>query len=741
MGDKLNGEIVRIEFNGATFEKTVIEPTYINFFFGNNGTGKTTIAKAIKSARNVTYAGQQYPVLIYDQDFINDNMKSYHNMKGIFTFDVINVDIQTERDKITDLENEKTVAEKAKTVVKEKLAKLDKEGMQRQYKSLKSLREAFSKLIPSKFDTSHKLISEIRKYPYVAAPIEDIKRQYDAIFDTDAKEYEEFPTIEDTSIMDKVEDSEILGIVITNSEETEFSQFLARIGAKEWMHQAHEKYHDVAEGHCPYCYRVLTPEFEQMFIKSFDDTYNTNVKKLKNFLETYEVYRDNLITHLRALPKAIYPGVNEKDYREKLEVLVVAIYENIDAIKSKIAEPSKIVKLRNIKPILDEIMEITNNINNMIRINNEAYHSKKKMIPELRKALFSHMAYELQKDFANHDRSKKMLADDINEQQGIITSLTKRIDDLKKQLQNKQVKDNTLAMEKINRMLCDANFQGFELRPYEQHSYDNTKQINYQVVRTSTGKVAENLSEGEKNFIAFLYFYQKVFDGENKIVVIDDPVSSMDSNTMFIVGNLVRTMVEICFNNIREMPIKGNFIKQIFIMTHNAYFHRDVVYPHADKYNYVSFYLISKTDNTSSITLCTKQNPRQPSTKLNVNPVKNEYAALWEEYKEAQTVIPLMNTIRKILEYYFLQMCGHDGNRLRETILEENKDMFIENGGYNTASMMLSYIDTTLHGVNDSIYYVGHGTDVALYRKIFQNIFRCMGQEQHYNMMMGGEEE
>ena len=57
------------------------------------------------------------------------------------------------------------------------------------------------------------------------------------------------------------------------------------------------------------------------------------------------------------------------------------------------------------------------------------------------------------------------------------------------------------------------------------------KPINYEVIRTSTGMIAEDLSEGEKNFIAFLYFLQKVFgndgdqeDTREKIVVIDDPV-------------------------------------------------------------------------------------------------------------------------------------------------------------------------------------------------------------------------
>lgn len=48
MGDKIKSEIIKIELNDATFEGTgaTVTPTYVNFFFGNNGTGKSTIAKA-----------------------------------------------------------------------------------------------------------------------------------------------------------------------------------------------------------------------------------------------------------------------------------------------------------------------------------------------------------------------------------------------------------------------------------------------------------------------------------------------------------------------------------------------------------------------------------------------------------------------------------------------------------------------------------------------------------------------
>lgn len=769
MSEKLQSEIIKIELDDATFQgtKTVFTPTYINFFFGNNGTGKSTIAKAIKSGRGVAFAdGKQfedYIPLVYNQEFINDNMRSYHEMKGIFTFDEVNSDLQDEFDQLNNQLGEarktKASAESAKAEVEGKLVELDDKSMRNQFSALKDLRNKFGKLIPSRLSTSKTLIPEIRRHLNKAALQDEaeMQRQYNAIYGSDAKEYTEFLTIPDTMVLDTVEGEEILNVVITNTAETEMAQFLKRIDATEWMRQAHERYHGKTEGRCPYCYRMLPEDFEQKFLESFDDLYDKNLQKLNAFLKSYRDKANALYLHISRLPEEIYPGTDEKGYNEKLAVLKDAVSENIDAIKSKIAEPSKKITLVEVASILEDISEMIATINKMIRTNNEAYNTKTKKISELRENLFCHMAYTLQRDFKMHDQSRKMIIDAVDVQKKIIKTQSDLMAEIKDKLRGKQgsVKDTTVAMKKINEMLRDANFQGFEMRPHIDSSQpaDGEKPINYEVIRTSTGKVTEDLSEGEKNFIAFLYFLQKVFgndsdqeDTREKIVVIDDPVSSMDSSTLFIVGEQIRKMVEVCRNNAdnRDAVMKGNFIKQIFVFTHNAYFHREVTYPHADRYEFVSFYLVRKIDNRSSVHLCDRQDPDEPTARINVNPVKNSYAALWEEYKEVSSAVPLMNAIRRILEYYFLQLCGYEGSNLRKTILEDNRDAFSrdefgneDNTRYDMASTMLSYIDAASYGVNDGLHYVDDGIDVELYRETFRMIFEHMHQEQHYNMMMG----
>ncbi|MFH0083694.1 AAA family ATPase, partial [Pseudomonas aeruginosa] len=65
----------------------------------------------------------------------------------------------------------------------------------------------------------------------------------------------------------------------------------------------------------------------------------------------------------------------------------------------------------------------------------------------------------------------------------------------------------------------------------------------------------ETLSEGERTFVTFLYFYHllKGSDSESgvttdRIVVFDDPVSSLDSDILFIVSSLIKAL----FDEVRQ---------------------------------------------------------------------------------------------------------------------------------------------------------------------------------------------
>src|SRR5699024_8970888 len=193
----------------------------------------------------------------------------------------------------------------------------------------------------------------------------------------------------------------------------------------------------------------------------------------------------------------------------------------------------------------------------------------------------------------------------------------KRIEEEAVELQN-QLTSVLPSIHKINTLLNSFGFTNFQLA-------ESDEQGNYKIVRENGEDANETLSEGEKTFITFLYFYQLI-NGSNdqdkvntsRIIVIDDPISSLDSNILFIVSNLINNLKQKIRNN------DSNF-KQLIILTHNVYFHKEISFNKSHgskKLHDETFWIIRKNNNVSHI------------YEYEENPIKNSYELLWKELKE-----------------------------------------------------------------------------------------------------------
>ena len=708
--------------------------------------------------------------LVFDQEYIDENMKSYHNMPGVFTINDVNIEIQNQIDAKTEEQANarKLIAEAKKELDKQKNEKTrsandfyrdcwdktEKEriGFEQTQKGLKNNKKKFAETLAS--------------YSPVEHNIDKLKRTYDSVYSSDAKAYPLFNVIDDINVLDNIEGNDLLPLAIVNTANTPFAQYMKELGSVKWVKNGHDDYQKKAGDKCPYCGQNLPRDYEENFAASFDKQYQINIQKLNDFLNAYTEAARKLLLSMQ-IPGEIYPAVDVKTYQDEITVLQAIITENINKIKEKLAEPSRIIELDITASKLQDMSYKIKEFNELITANNNIVKERDAKKEDCKKEIFEYMAFLVQYLAKVHAKREIAFNNEMTKQEGIIKKQKELVDKLRDELHvlNTQTVETESAMNNINSFLRNFGFRGFELRPKREHlqvyTGDSDKPEilsginyrNYEVIRTATGEVADKLSEGEKNFIAFLYFQQRVFGNETenadlreKIVVIDDPVSSMDSGTLFMVSTQVKKMIEICRNNAdnRNAVVHGNFIKQIFILTHNAYFHREITYPYVKNYDYVSFYLIRKTGEKSSIKLCETKNPNSPSDMMNVNPVKNTYAALWEEYKEVTSSTPLMNVTRRILEYCFLQLCGYEGATLRERILTKHKDMFTHDDSgiedytkFDIASAMLSYMTVNSNILNDGLNYVDDSVDVKKCRETFQMIFKYTEQEQHYNMMMG----
>ena len=105
----------------------------------------------------------------------------------------------------------------------------------------------------------------------------------------------------------------------------------------------------------------------------------------------------------------------------------------------------------------------------------------------------------------------------------------------------------------------------------------------------------------------------------------------------------------------------------------------------------------------------------------------------------------MKNVIRRILEYYFIQICGYDGHTLQDIILVKNRHRFVKvidesTGEEDTielrmVSSMINYLAADSFGVNEGLHFVEDSIAPEIYKDLTKRIFEAMGQPQHYQMM------
>lgn len=187
----------------------------------------------------------------------------------------------------------------------------------------------------------------------------------------------------------------------------------------------------------------------------------------------------------------------------------------------------------------------------IINTHNEQYDNFEKRAQEAKDGLINHYSAEHYTEYLNSSEK-------IEELGAVLVPLNESIECLDTQIAelNAQLSEHHIAEDRINELL--ASFIG--RNDIKLVTNDKGYFIEREGVR------AEHLSEGERTAIAFTYFIAKMeekdFDIKSSIIVIDDPISSLDTNALYAAGSFIRCHL-------------GD-ASQIFILTHNYQFFREI---------------------------------------------------------------------------------------------------------------------------------------------------------------------
>ena len=171
-----------------------------------------------------------------------------------------------------------------------------------------------------------------------------------------------------------------------------------------------------------------------------------------------------------------------------------------------------------------------------------------------------------------------------------------------------KLKDESKGADRVNDYLNNFfGHQSLSLKAIEETSGDASSGYRFEVTRNNMK--AFHLSEGECSLIAFCYFIAKLEDIETKgnqpIIWIDDPISSLDANHIFFVYSLINAKIVTLeeYEDGGEIKERDRF-KQLFISTHNLDFLKYLKrLPGALNKNKSQYFIITQTNQTSNIFL------------------------------------------------------------------------------------------------------------------------------------------
>ena len=723
----------------ATYDEVgcIVEPlNKINFIYGANGTGKTTISNYIKNPAipdfsNCVLNWQNTPldVLVYNKIFREENF-STGKINGVFTLgkatkeEIELIEEKTlQRTKITEEGKQKidtqgkqkeqlfTLEEKFKESIWEKLYK----------KNEKNFKEALRGSIKSKETFKNKVLSEFTPTIQATQTLDALISKSTTIFSDTTPTLLEFVPVLSNQKLHEIEDEKIWKKVIIGKSDVEISKLINLLNINDWVNEGKNFIQDET---CPFCQqKTITKHFVSQLENYFDETYLTELDHIKKLRDSYILYSENIINLLEQVERNQKTISNSKLnielFSSHLKTFIQQLKTNQVTLDSKIKEPSRKFELEKTKEQADLLNKIIIEANSEIKKHNDVVKNLEKEKEKLIKETWKYLVEEYRTEITDFTKDRNGLLKGI---EALEDQIKKKREEFRKIDQEiKTLSQNTTdiqpTIDEINRLLGYYGFLNFIIVKASEEGF-------YQIQRQDGTFAHHTLSEGEITFITFLYFLQLAKGSVNKdnitndrILVIDDPISSLDSNILFVVSTLVKNII----HDIKQE--KGN-IKQLILLTHNVYFHKEVSFidSRTDKCNKVRYWILRKNGMITNIQNYGMQNPIQSS-----------YSLLWQEYKNDSITssVSVQNIMRRIIENYFKLLGKYGDDKLIEKFTtKEEKEI---------CKSLISWINDGSHSIHDDLFIEAPMQTIETYKSVFKDIFEKTNHIAHYNMMMGIE--
>ena len=546
-----------------------------NLIYGQNGSGKTTLSRVLRdlglqrtpkyevlistggqNIRGADFRNAGMPIHVFNSEFVSENVFTIEG-KNVTPIIVLGTKNKNKLDKLT---------KKRKELVNAKIKRnMDQKEKKAAAKSLsshcQSHGQAIKRMLAGPGDNAHR---SYNKTKYQQRALEVLKNGNQSMHKLDEQTRARLQALHQAAPKRKIDEprypkpdlTALRGMVVDLLSQTMVSRPVPSLlndpDKAEWVRRGMDFHND---GGCPFCEKQIPKQRKSDLENHFNAEYKDSLASLERLAAYIRDVRESFLSDVTApdceiIHDSLHDGymaakVGLDDYRDSVK----AYLDSLEAALSR--------KRRHLfeSLALDGVLPPPgdgppDNLIKIIREHNKMCSNLSSRAADARE--------KLEYDYVAEDHEFVQLHDDSLAADRAAADSADRVDALADEV-SKMERD----MANHSRAAYDFNE---DLRSYLGHGELrlDVREDGYAISRN--GDANPLPSDGERTAIALLYFLQSLkagrFNIKEGIIVLDDPVSSLDANALFAAVGFIRERTQTA--------------GQLFVMTHNFTFFREV---------------------------------------------------------------------------------------------------------------------------------------------------------------------
>lgn len=570
-------------FRGFVWPHDLLDFKEKNLFYGWNGTGKSTLSNLFRSIEKKTpisegeaefvisgnrldgaafATAQGLPqVRVFNKDFITDNVFTSNGaVTPIFFLGEENIEKQKQVEKLkSDIEQ----AEKEchdKEADKRRSEKALDDFKKERAKSIKELLNSSGGNNP--YNNYDKRLYQVKSDELLKLPDAEQKAKVLAESDLDVqKKKKESAPLDKLQILkfSYPDTQQLTGQVVALLKKTVVSAVIETLKDDQelsgWVKTGlakHKKEHSSA---CLFCGQLLPDGRIEELEAYFNDKYNAFIAEIESQSTVINSAIESLKSYILPNRLGLYDHLKRdfdtrhQDLSNEIAGLKGYLESLLAALKDKAQKPFQSIE-RSVEPVAGNVT-VVSDLNAVISKHNQETDDFQTAISAARTAIEESLVAQSLTEYQQKRNEVDVVSTAFQTALDKATALRAEV----RYIEN-DIEEHRRPADELNADIC--SYLGRDELTFEIQG------SGYQISRNGTP--ANNLSEGERTAIAFLYFLKslgdKSFSLKNGIVVIDDPVSSLDSNALFHAFGFMKD--------------RTKDAGQLFILTHSHSFFRQV---------------------------------------------------------------------------------------------------------------------------------------------------------------------